>query len=58
MLDYFLNVKILVGDIDGGAPEWRPRRPPIPPVGKTTPAGMALRVNRGKSLQQLICGNL
>src|SRR4029434_9052088 len=50
-------VKILVGDIEGGAKktvpqnkntilvffffvlpsEWRPRRPPIPPVGKTAP---------------------
>src|SRR4029434_8381288 len=53
----FFYVKILVGDIEGGAKkkptilvffcwaqffappsEWRPRRPPIPPVGKTAPA--------------------
>src|SRR4029434_9377444 len=56
----FFYVKILVGDIEGGAKkkttilvfffvffcwaqffappsEWRPRRPPIPPVGKTAP---------------------
>src|SRR4029434_10428965 len=55
VFDYFFYVKILVGDIEGGATktffffccwaqflpppsEWRPRRPPIPPVGKTAPA--------------------
>src|SRR4029434_8674181 len=60
-LEFFFYVKILVGDIEGGAKkppqflffffffffcwaqffappsEWRPRRPPIPPVGKTAP---------------------
>src|SRR4029434_7362897 len=52
MLEKKMYVKILVGDIEGGAKknpqflfffffappsEWRPRRPPIPPVGKSAP---------------------
>src|SRR4029434_7837406 len=63
-------VKILVGDIEGGAKktpqflfcfffffcwaqffappsEWRPRRPPIPPVGKTAPECETRRGVRG-----------